>query len=558
MPKKPRITSISSLLYRRPGREAWAVFLVFLLVAVAVAPRHVQAQDGEYVMDLPAASGMPEVMELNLTEAIHLALRRNRDIESAYLNRILQRFDLGRERTKFLPNLEISPTMDAGASGSSTRWAADGPDSESARSRTAGASVVTSVSQKIPTGMEIFVDWENRIVGRHDKFQGDGSTQESGLVGWTAGVRQPLLKGGGTRYNTASLVRAALQEENNVRALRDRVISTIDGVIAAYRGVMRASQRVDLARDSLDKARKHLEDTRVLIAAGRRAASESLRAEADLAQKELDLETARQNLEDAQLTLVRRLELDSDTIIVPTEPIELQPMTPLLEDCLALALERDATYLSSLNNLKMARMRVEDVLNERRWDLDLEGSYRDGWNHRHPDPGFRQDEWRVGVALKIPLPIYGDPKYSREQPLLAARVALREAEMQVLTNRENLESEVRKAVLDVESRLKQVKLAQRTFELQEQSFQFSELKYAMGQISNTEFIQEQDNLRNARNRLNDSIIDYQNSLTSLDRRLATTLETWGVEFRDHRADLEEEYLGRKTWMLDRQTTKDMP
>ena len=504
----------------------------------------------QYVLPSPAQPGLPEVLELNLTEAIHLALRQNREIESAYLGRILQKFSLGRDLSKFWPNLEISPRTDASVAGSSTQYVADGPEAERSRTETVNAGITTSVTQKVPTGAELSFAWDNTITGIRN-HNGETVSRESGLTGWSVGFRQPLLKGGGTRYNTASLVRAAMQEEDNVRALRDTLINTINGVIKDYRAMIRARQRLELAEDSLAKARKHLEDTRVLIAAGRRAASESLQAEADLAQKELDLETARQGLDNTQLDLVRRLELDSGTAIALTEPIELQPVIPVFEDCLGLALERNQGYLSSQNALELARMDLDDVLNQRRWDLDLEGAYSDGWRHRHPDPSSREDEWRVGVSLKIPLPIFGDPKYDREQPLLSARIALRRAEMALITARESLENSVRQQVLAVASSLKQVELARRTYELSEQTFHFSELKFQLGQMSNTNFITEQDRLRNARNSLNESIINYQNFLTDLDALLATTLDTWGIEFVPVRADLEEQYLGGNVWLLDR-------
>jgi outer membrane protein TolC len=507
-------------------------------------------QGAEYVLPLTLEPGMPAVLELNLTEAVHLVLRRNRDIESAYLGRILQKFSLGKDLSKFWPNLEISPTTDASVAGSSTRYAADGPETEQSRTETVNAGITTSVTQKVPTGAELTFAWDNTITGIRNRH-GERSNQESGLTGWSVGFRQPLLKGGGIRYNTASLVRAAMQEEDNVRALRDTLINTINGVITDYRAMMRAKQRLELTEDALAKARNHLEDTRVLIAAGRRAASESLQAEADLAQKELDLETARQGLDNAELNLVRRLELESGTAIALTEPIELQTVIPVFEECLELALERNQGYLAAQNALELARINLDDVINQRRWDLDLEGAYADGWRYRHPEAGFRQDEWRVGLSLKIPLPIYGDPKYDREQPLLAARIALRRAEMALITARENLENSVRQRVLAVESSLKQVELARRTYELSEQTYHFSELKYQLGQMSNTSFITEQDRLRNARNSLNDSIINYQNSLTELDALLATTLDTWGIAFVAERADLEEEYLGDNVWLLDR-------
>ncbi len=514
------------------------------------------ARDAAYAPSSLQDSEMPQVIELNLTEAVHLAMRRNRNIESAYLNRILQKFDLGRERTKFHPNLEISPRAGGEVSGSSTRYDSGGPDSTSTRGHSAGASVVTSISQKIPTGAEITFAWTNRIEGRDSSTDGTSRNEETGLMGWSVGFRQPLLKNAGIRYNTASLVRAALREEDNRRALRDTLIDTVNGVIKDYRGLMLARQNHDLAREALDKAVRHLEDTRVLIAAGRRAANESLQAEADLARKELDMESARQDLDNAQLELLRRLELDSETVIVPTETVELRPVEPVFDQCLQLARDRNQGYLRSMNDLELAKISLEDVKNQRLWDLDLEGSYTDGLHHRHPETGYRRDDWRVGMTLTIPLPIYGNAKYDRERPLLAAKIDLRRAEMSFQTADEDLENRVRRAVRQVETGLKQVRLALRAVELSEQTFQFSELKYRMGQMSNTSFITEQDKLRDSRNSLNRSIINYQNALTDLDGLLATTLETWGIDFTPERTDLEEEFLGGKTWMLDRRTAKD--
>ena len=298
---------------RSPGQEQ----LMAVLQAEQTGEDQTQVQGAEYVLPLTLEPGMPAVLELNLTEAVHLALRRNREIESAYLGRIQQKFSLGKDMSKFRPNLEIAPRTDASIAGSSTRYTADGPDTDRSRTETVNAGITTSVTQKVPTGAELIFAWDNTITGIRNRH-GESSSQERGLTGWSVGFRQPLLKSGGIRYNTASLVRAAMQEEDNVRALRDTLISTINGVITDYRAMMRAKQRLELADDALAKARKHLEDTRVLIAAGRRAASESLQAEADLAQKELDLDTARQGLDNAELNLVRRLELESGTAIALT------------------------------------------------------------------------------------------------------------------------------------------------------------------------------------------------------------------------------------------------
>ncbi|MFP4398356.1 MAG: TolC family protein, partial [Desulfonatronovibrio sp.] len=134
-------------------------------------------------------------------------------------------------------------------------------------------------------------------------------------------------------------------------------------------------------------------------------------------------------------------------------------------------------------------------------------------------------------------------------PLLSARINFRKAEMNLQSIEENLENEVGTAVRRVDSAHKQVQLARRTRELSEKSFEVSELEYRLGRISNTDFIREQDKLRNDKLAEVNAIIAYENTLTSLDKLLATTLDTWEIDFTPQRADLEEEMLGRKTWML---------
>lgn len=491
----------------------------------------------------------PPVMELSLTEAIHLALRQNRTIESAYLSRIMEKFQLAQEMNRFSPNLDISPQASTATTGTATDYNSDTQDSSRSRTDNAELSLISTVSQKIPTGGEIIFAWENGYQTSYNKTDSSSGETQTGLSQWSVGFRQPLLKDGGIDYNMAPLRRAAMQEENNIRSLRDTLINTISGVIQDYRTLLSLYQDMEVQNDALDKAKKQLDLTRTMIETGRRAPNEILQSEANLSRQELAFEEAKAQMDNAHLALLQRLEISGNTKLVPTEKIIYKPVHPVFEECLTLALERDNSYLSALTSLEMAKIELSDAKNQRLWNLDLEGGYKDGWNHRKNEPSYSQEDWWLGLNLKIPLPVYGDKKYTREMPLLSARIQLRKANMQLLTARQSLENNIRNAVRQVDSSLRRVELASKTRQFSEENFRISELQFKLGKISNTDFIQEQDKLRDDKLAEIRAIMTYQNTLTSLDAMIATTLDTWDIEFITERADLEAEYLGGKAWML---------
>ena len=502
-------------------------------------------------LDNPEHAGFPEVMEMTLTDAVFLALRYNRSLESAYLDRVMQRFNLRQSLTKFHPNLSVS--MDAGSkiTDDSTSYKEDGIDGFRETTHQAEIGARASAVQKIPTGAEISFAWGNMARTAHSSYR-DSPTQKTRPVDsdWRVNIRQPLLKGGGIDYNTASVVRARLREEEAVRSMRDTVITTVSGVILDYRTLLRAYQDLKVQEASLEKSREQLEVLKALIAAGRRASNELIQSEASLARQELAVEEARSSLNDAQLSLLNKLNIGRDITVVPTEVVEYRHIVPDFEECLEIAFERNAGFHRAVNQIETARLDIVEASNQRLWDLSMDAEYRKGWHQRRVQPyDYTREAWSVGLSLNVPLPIYGDEKYSRESSLLSAEISSRKAEMNLQTIEENLENEVRTAVRRVNSARKQVELARRTREFSEQSFQVSELQFRMGRISNHDYIQEQEKLRNDQLAENNAIIAYENTLTSLDQLLATTLDTWEIEFIPQRADLEEELLGSKTWML---------
>ncbi|MFW5730890.1 MAG: TolC family protein [Desulfonatronovibrionaceae bacterium] len=488
-------------------------------------------------------------MEMTISEAVSLALRHNRNLESAYLDRVRQRFNLRRDLTKFHPDLEFTLGAEGEISEDSTDYSgSDTPDSR-VTTRSAGTSAVTRITQKLPTGAELSFVWDNRAQTVHTSSRDDSSRDRPLDSSWGVDFKQPLLKGGGIDYNTVSLEKARINEQEALRSLRDRVINTVTGVITDYRQLLNAYQDLKVQEQALENAHNQLELTQVLIETGRRASNEILQSEANVARQELALERARSSVDDAQLALLNRLNIGRDLTIIPVEEVSFRKVKPDLEECLEIAFERNADYLNAQNRKDLAELEIMQAENQRLWELSAEAGYRTGWHDRRNDPDYMDEQWNVGLALEIPLPVYGDAKYTRESPLLSARINKRKALMDIMTAEENLENQVRNAVKRVDSALKRVELARKTKELSEQSYEVSQLQFKLGRISNQDYIRDQDKLRDDRLSEIQAIITYENALTSLDQILATTLETWDIEFKTRRADLEQEMLGDKTWML---------
>ncbi|WP_198145997.1 TolC family protein [Desulfonatronovibrio magnus] len=486
---------------------------------------------------------------MTLTDAVFMALRHNRNLESAYLDRVLARFNLRRDLTEFHPDLEVNLLADTKYTEDELRYRGSAQEDARISSRRSGASVETRVRQRIPTGAEINFIWDNRAERARSSSRMDTMRNEPMDSAWGVDIRQPLLKGGGTEYNRASLEKARIREENAVRSLRDQVINTVTNVITSYRTLLNVYQDLNIQKASLEQAREQMELTRLLISTGRRAANEIVQSEANVARQELALESARASLDDAQLNLLGLLNIGQDITIIPTEQVEFRAVEPDLNDCLRIAFERNSQYLSVLNEKLIAQLDLMQAKNQKLWELSADAGYRQGWHSRRQDPDYRRDEWNVGLSLRVPLPIYGEPKYRHESAELSAQINLRKVDLRISNEMENLENRVINAVRSVESSLKRVKLAQRTVELSEQNYEVSQVQFRMGRISNQDYVRDQDRLRDDRLALNQAIISYENSLTMLDQLLATTLDTWEIDFTPNRADLEQEFLGNRTWML---------
>ena len=379
--------------------------------------------------------------EMTLADCVFLAVRHNRSIKSAYLDRVVHKFNLKVAEDEFVPNLDITSS----AKHYSIR------DGET-RSYTSTGNIAATVSEKIPTGADFNFTWTNI----DSRTEDDSSPEKSYSSSWKATVKQPLLKGAGIDVNTVDLKTARINEKINILSLKTTISDTITSAISAYYSFVQAQKQLEITTNSVQRAKDLLDVNRALIAAGRMARDEIIQNHADVANKEFSLTQAENTLDAARLNLLQVLDIDKHTIIIPTEKIDIKPIHPDLARCKALALNNRRDYMEALLNLKIIELNLIVAKNNRFWDLSLEGAYGIiGTDEDHLHDAFEKSqnanrsEWNVGLTLTIPL--YGD--LTRQQAFVKAEISLKKAKLSLEKLKDTIEIEVLDAVRDVEMKL---------------------------------------------------------------------------------------------------------
>jgi len=460
------------------------------------------------------------VKEMTLADCVFLAVRSNRSIKSAYLDRVVQKFDLRVAEDEFVPNVDVTSSVKHSSTG-------DGDN----RSYTNSGEISASVTERIPTGADFTFTWTNTGARTED----GGTPQDAYASSWVLAFSQPLLKGAGIEVNTASLETARINEQINILSLKSTISDIITSAITAYRSFVQAGKELEIIRNSVERSKELLEVNRALIAAGRMAKVDIVQTQADVANKEFGLLQAENALDAARLALLQVLDIDKYTKIVPIEKTEIKYLHPDLSRCQALALQNRRDYLQTLLGLKTAELALVVAKNNRLWDLSLGGSYGISAEDDEKLKGAFRDldsttrsDWNMGLTLSIPL--YGD--LTREQSYIGAKINLNKARISLEELKENIEIEVLDAVRDVEMKLRQVELARQARELSEKKLEIEKEKLKAGRSTNFQLVTFQNDLISVESNELNAIVTYLNALTSLDNVLGTTLDTWKIEIKE--------------------------
>lgn len=421
---------------------------------------------------------------------MRLALRNNRTLIRARLEREVQRFSLEVSEDRYRPRADLQASVSDGSGGGTMAEVSAGP------------------TLRVPTGGAFGLLWSEPLSGSDADGMG------------TLVFSQPLLKGFGMSVDTAPVRLARLDEQRNVLFLRDTIADVVVSTVTAYRSLIRADQAVAIGRESLARAERQLEVNRTLIRAGRMADREVVQTEAEVANRALALAESENGLNRANAHLLSMLDADDAVRVNPVK--QLPPVEPArhgLEESLLAAFKNRNDYQRARIDEAAAEINLRVAENNRLWDLNLSASMSSA--------GGGERDYGVGLGLSIP---FGDraPKLAA----MSARNELQEVRIALEELGQSIRIAVSQAVLDVETGHRRVELAHRARELAEQTVAVEQEKLSLGLSSTFQLTAVEDALVEAKTRELDAVIGYLNTVTHLDWTLGTTLATWGVDVAD--------------------------
>lgn len=392
-----------------------------------------------------------------MADAVALGLRSNRTVRSLYVQRIAQRYDLWVAQQRFVPSANIN-----GSVGSTRNFNVND------RVTSLGA----NGTWLVPTGAIINYSWDT------------STGTQSGVGGFsqarTFSVTQPLLRGAGIAINTIPVRVAQLHEDINRLNVRNTINGIITGIVIAYRNLIQARDQVELARNSLTRSREQLDVNRVLVTAGRMASADLVQNEADIANQELALLQAQRSVDAARLALLRLLALDLHTRLGKLDSLSTVPVKLDLDRLVTIARTHRVELLTQEKAVEQARLGLTLARDNRLWDVSAVGTVTDnripGTNRSANGSGTSSS---IGLRLTIPL-----NNSLLKQAEVVANTTVQTGELMLQEISQQVESDIRDSVAQVESNWLQLQVAVRAHDLAKQALALSRTKLKAGRASN--------------------------------------------------------------------------
>jgi outer membrane protein len=354
---------------------------------------------------------------------------------------------------------------------------------------------------------------------------------------WSVGVTQSLLQGFGTGVNLVALRQARNNAAISEHAFREFVLGLVEQVEVGYWNFVLANETLGIREFSLDLVREQLQLNQALISVGKLAQSARVSAEAEVASQQAALV-------DAQATLKERA-IDLWQLVNPQGalPEDLQLPESALPEITAVPLDPSTSVrLATAFRPDLAQARL-DITN-RELDLraaknnalpalDLFASYgvnsfgaRTGaWNDHLADADYGQFE--VGLAFERTLG--GRAEKARR---LRASLEEQRAAAAVRNLEQGIETEVRKAIVNVTREWERIAASQSEVAAREEELRIETDQFRLGRSTNLDVLQVQQNLVQAKLNEASAKVRYLQALVALYQAEGTLLTRRGIVLGD--------------------------
>src|SRR3989454_468889 len=399
------------------------------------------------------------------------------------------------------------------------------------RVNTTSTALTTSYTQMFPAGTSFTYNL-NAI--RQNSTQGYLLYNPAVISRFTIGVNQPLLNGRGTLPNKRFIMVAANNMRTSDELLRQQVTATVIQVENAYWNLAAASEAIFAAERNLEVAQRLDDDTKARLEIGTVARIELATTASAVAAAQRDLIIAKTEfqLEETQLKRLLSKKIDSELDAAGIEATDELPEpnprdVPELNTALAAAFEERPDLRiakQDLANQDISARFTNDALAP---NVNVFSLYAGAGQSLFQGFSAQFPEYASGVSLVMPL-----RNRAAQADNLRARLEQQQLQVSEQRLRQQVELEVRQAMVNLTQGRAQVEAANEALNLAGQVLDAERTKFESGVSTTYNVILRQRDLAAAREAQISASATYAKALVELHRSTGGTLKENGIELRD--------------------------
>ena len=465
--------------------------------------------------------------DLSLDHALRTAFERNRSLAVRQYSPDITRQAIAEAQASFDPNItatvEYHEQARPGTSSSAvaTQVGTTGDESlDDAIAAISGLAETTRTIRELVSGAETTVTTSDGLgasvtmsqtasTGTTFTLTGDylrsgGDDLDSEYTGtWDLRVTQSLLRGFGPDVNLVSVRQARNDAAISEQAFRDYALTLAESVELAYWELALAQETLRIREFSQALAAEQLKLNEALIAVGKLSGSDRVSAEAELAAQEAALVNAKADLQERAIELWQWMNPESQTpseIRMSPVPLPDIPEIPFaVEGSLALGMQFRPDLAQAHLDVENGTLSVVATKNGLLPRLDAfvsYGTYSSGstsgaWNDGLSDSTY--DQFSAGLTFSMALGNRAEKARYRRALFQAdqARAAVHNLEQQV-------ETDIRKAVVELERQQAQITASQQELAMREKELEVETEQFRLGRSTNLDVMQVRRDLVQAK------------------------------------------------------------
>jgi len=529
------MTAVRQLIITLVSLLAATTLLAQETPAASAATRQTEAVAAETDRDL----NDPRALRLSLDEAIRTSMQRNLGVQ-------LESFEYQESSQSLRGSYGIYDALATALIQESSQERAVSSTIESSASR--DHTINVGVQQNLPTGGAYSFGVNNNRATTSGGVS-TVSPRYSPSVGFA--LNQPLLRDFGIDINRRGITIARNNLGISHELFRTQLMNTAVDVEVAYLTLAYARRAVEVVKDSLFLARDQARITQIRIDVGAAAPLEILQPRVTIATSEEQLIIATANVRTAEDTLRQLLNLEPtewDRPIIPTDPVEYQPITINVDDAVTRAMDLRPELRQNLLTTDSRRVQYLYSRNQVLPQVDLDLNYGLAGlagNAAEFDPitgqptgrieripygrGLSQifegdfPSWTVGFNIGVPITNIGARAEARR-----AELDYRQSQLQQVATRQSIMVDVRSAARAVDTAARSIVATRAAREAAERNVEAERRRYENGMTTNFQVLSVQQDLSDTRIRELNALVSYNQAIARYHRAVGDVLETRGI------------------------------